>query len=54
MARLLSFDMRVALKEIAGDRKLLAIFAGQLSIRMNNNKRYSADEVVSGLGALSD
>jgi len=52
--RRLSSDMRMPLKEIAGDRKVLEIFAGQLSIRMNNNKRYSADEVVSALGALAD
>jgi len=52
--RRLSSDMRMPLKEIAGDGKLLEIFAGQLSVRMNNNKRYSADEVVSALGALAD
>lgn len=52
--RRLSSDMRMPLKEIAEDRKVLEIFAGQLSVRMNNNKQYSADEIVCALGALAD
>jgi len=52
--RRLSSDIGMPLKEIAGDRKVLKIFAGQLGVRMNNSKRYSADEVASALGALAD
>jgi site-specific DNA-methyltransferase (adenine-specific) len=49
----LSADMKIPIKEIAADRKLLEIFAGQFSVRMNGDKSYSADDIVAAFGALS-
>ncbi|MHC4742014.1 MAG: DNA-methyltransferase [Planctomycetota bacterium] len=49
----LSADMKIPVKEIAADRKLLEIFAGQFSVRMNGEKRYSADDIVAAFGELS-
>lgn len=49
----LSADMKMPIKEIAADRKLLEIFAGQFSVRMNGEKRYSADDIVAAFGVLS-
>ena len=46
--RLLS-DMGKGAKEVATDRELLELFANQLSVRMNNQRRYRAEEVVTAL-----
>jgi DNA modification methylase len=48
----LSSDMKVPIKEIAEDRKVLEIFADQFSVRMNSGKRYSADDIVAALGVF--
>lgn len=54
MTRFVRSDIEMPIGEIAGDRKLMEIFAGQLGVRMHNNKRYSADEIISALGVLAD
>ncbi|MBN2136522.1 MAG: site-specific DNA-methyltransferase [Sedimentisphaerales bacterium] len=53
LKRLLS-DMGMPLSEIAKSKDLTEIFAGQLAVRMNSDKHYSADEVISALGVLTD
>jgi len=50
----LAHDMGMPLKDIRSDRKLVEVFASQFSVRMNNSKRYSADEIIPALGALAD
>jgi len=50
----LSYDMKAPIKEIAADKNLLKLFANQLTVRMNNNKRYTPVEIVSALGDLAD
>ncbi|MHC4657681.1 MAG: DNA-methyltransferase [Planctomycetota bacterium] len=52
MKRLL-VDMEVPAKEIAADRNLLQLFTNQFAVRMNNGKRYSAEEIVTALRDLA-
>jgi hypothetical protein len=44
--------VKIPIKEIAGDKKLLRLFTNQLTVRMNNRKRYSPQEIVSALKDL--
>jgi len=46
--------MSIPIKEIAANRKLRTLLANHLAVRMNRDKRYSADEIVSALGDLGD
>lgn len=48
----LSCDMKIPVQEIIADRKLLRLFTNQFTVRMNNGKRYSPQEVVSALKDL--
>ena len=50
----LSSDTNTPIKEIASNRNLAKLFSSQLAVRMDNDKRYSADEIVSALGDLGD
>jgi DNA modification methylase len=45
----LSSDIGKPLREIAADRKLAELFTGQFSVRMNNDKRYDVEEIVSAV-----
>jgi len=45
----LSSDMGKTLREIASDKKLAKLFAGQFSVRMNNDKQYNVEEIVSAV-----
>ena len=53
LKRLLS-DMKRPVKEIAADKKLLELFTNQLTVRMNNQKRYSTEQIVTALESLVD
>lgn len=44
-------DIGKSLKEITNDRKLLRLFANQFKVRMNNSKSYSAEQILTALGA---
>ena len=48
LKRLLS-DMERPAKEIAADKNLLVLFTNQFAVRMNNQKRYSTEEVATAL-----
>ena len=48
LKRLLS-DMERDAKEIAADKNLLVLFTNQFAVRMNNQKRYSTEEVATAL-----
>jgi len=48
----LSCDIKIPIKEIAGDKKLLRLFTDQFTVRMNNGKRYSPQEMISALKDL--
>ena len=50
----LSADMGKPLKEIAEDKKLLKLFTNQLSVRMNNRKKYSGQQIATAIKELSD
>jgi len=47
-------DMEIPAAEIAADRNLLELFTNQFTVRMNNGKRYKAQEVVTALKDLAD
>jgi site-specific DNA-methyltransferase (adenine-specific) len=47
-------DMKRPSKEIVADKDLLKIFTDQFTVRMNNQKRYRAGEIVTALQDLSD
>ncbi|MBA7628868.1 DNA adenine methyltransferase YhdJ [subsurface metagenome] len=53
LKRLLS-DMERPAERIAEDKKLLEIFTNQFSVRMNNQKRYRTEEIVTALRDLAD
>ncbi|MCX5639107.1 MAG: DNA methyltransferase [Planctomycetota bacterium] len=53
LKRLLS-DIRKPLKEIAADRKLLRLFANQFKVRMNNQKEYSTEQILTVLEDLAN
>ena len=46
-------DMEISADKIAADKNLLELFANQLSIRMNNGKRFKAEKIVAVLSELS-
>jgi len=46
-------DMNRPAKEIIADRKLLKLFTNQFAVRMNNQKRYSTEEIVTALRDLA-
>ena len=48
LKRLLS-DMERPAKEIAADKNLLVLFTNQFAVRMNNQKRYSTEEIAMAL-----
>ena len=50
----LSFDIKIPIKEITTDGKLLKLFANQFSVRMNNQKRYRPEEIATALKDLAD
>ncbi len=45
----LAGDMEIAAAKIAGDEKLLAIFTNQFAVRMNNGRKYRAEEIATAL-----
>ena len=47
-------DMESPAEKIAEDKKLLKIFSNQFSVRMNNQKRYRTEEIVTALKDLAD
>jgi DNA modification methylase len=47
-------DIGYSAKQIITDKKLLEVFAGQLTIRMNGQKKYSTAEVTTALKGLAD
>lgn len=53
LKRLLS-DMKKPPKDITADKNLLELFTKQFTIRMNNQKKYSCDDILAALGDLSD
>jgi len=53
MRRLLP-DTGLSAKQIMGDKKLLEVFANQLSIRMKGQKQFSATEIAAALKGLAD
>jgi DNA modification methylase len=46
-------DIGYSAKQIITDKKLLEVFAGQLTIRMNGQKKYSTAEVTTALKGLA-
>jgi len=49
----LSSDMKTPPKEIAADEKLLELFTNQFAVRMNNQKQYRTEQIVSALEDLA-
>jgi len=49
----LLLDMNRPAKEIIADRKLLKLFTNQFTVRMNNQKRYQAEEIIIALKDLA-
>ena len=47
-------DMESPAEKIAEDKKLLELFTNQFSVRMNNQKRYRAEDIVTALKDLAD
>jgi site-specific DNA-methyltransferase (adenine-specific) len=47
-------DMESPAEKIAEDKKLLKIFTNQFSVRMNNQKRYRTEDIVTALKDLAD
>ena len=45
----LSVDMGISMNEIASNKNLAKIFASQFSVRMNNKKKYTENEILSVL-----
>ncbi|MFB0553993.1 MAG: site-specific DNA-methyltransferase [Phycisphaerae bacterium] len=50
----LSADMKIPIKEITADGKLLKHLANQFTVRMNNQKRYRSEEIATTLKDLAD
>ena len=50
----LSADMTVPVKEIAADNNLLKHFTNQFTVRMNNQKHYRSEELITALKDLAD
>ena len=47
-------DLRIPAGKIAGDQDLLALFANQFSIRMNNGRKYKTGNIATALWNLAD
>jgi site-specific DNA-methyltransferase (adenine-specific) len=47
-------DMHTSPKEVAADEDILEVFAGQLTVRMNDGRQYRPDEIVTALKDLPD
>ena len=47
-------DMRIPIREIAGDKKKLGLFTNQFSARVNNGKSYKVEDIATALGDLAD
>ncbi len=45
----LASDMEIPPAKIAGDEKLLELFANQFVVRMNNGRKYRSDEIATAL-----
>ena len=50
----LSVDIKIPLREITTDKKLLKQFTNQFAVRMNNQKRYGTEQIVTALEAISE
>jgi site-specific DNA-methyltransferase (adenine-specific) len=50
----LSADIKIPLREITADKKLLKQFTNQFVVRMNNQKRYSTEQIVTAIEDLAD
>jgi len=50
----LSADIKIPLREITADKKLLKQFTNQFVVRMNNQKRYSTEQIVMAIKDLAD
>jgi len=52
--RRLSADIKIPLREITADKKLLKQFTNQFAVRMNNQKRYGTEQIMTALEDLAD
>ncbi|MHC4594974.1 MAG: DNA-methyltransferase [Planctomycetota bacterium] len=50
----LSADIKIPLKEITADKKLLKQFKNQFVVRMNNHRRYSTEQIMTAIKDLAD
>jgi site-specific DNA-methyltransferase (adenine-specific) len=50
----LSTDIKIPIREITADKKLLKQFTNQFVVRMNNQKRYNTEQIVTALKDLAD
>jgi tRNA G10 N-methylase Trm11 len=50
----LSGDIKMPLREIAADKKLLKQFTNQFVVRMNNQRRYSTGQIMTAIKDLAD
>jgi tRNA G10 N-methylase Trm11 len=50
----LSADIKIPLREITADKKLLKQFTNQFVVRMNSQKRYSTEQIMTALKDLTD
>jgi len=50
----LSTDIKIPIREITADKKLLKQFTNQFAVRMNNQKRYNTEQIVTALKDLAD
>ncbi len=49
----LSADIKIDIREITADKKLLKQFTNQFAVRMNNQKRYRSEEIATALKDLA-
>ena len=49
----LSADIKIDIREITADKKLLKQFTNQFAVRMNNQKRYRSEEIATALETIS-
>lgn len=52
--RRLYIDIGIDARDITGSKKLMDIFIGQFTVRMNNSKRYSSENISTALMDLSN
>ena len=50
----LSVDIKIPLREITADKKLLKQFTNQFVVRMNNQKRYDTEQILTALETISE